>query len=90
MKKPKTNNPKSRPNSKAAGALSAGPTRPGGKLGLIIQHLEKKTGATADELAEAAGWQKHSILGALSRLRARGFAMRRDEQGNRKAYRLER
>ena len=90
MKKPKTNNPQSRRNIPGAGASNAGPTRPGGKLGLIIQHLERKAGATADELAEAAGWQKHSILGALSRLRARGFAMRRDEQGSRKAYRLER
>lgn len=90
MKKPKTNNPQSRRNIPVAGASNADLTRPGGKLGLIIQHLERKAGATADELAEAVGWQKHSILGALSRLRSRGFAMRRNEQGNRKAYRLER
>jgi hypothetical protein len=90
MKKPKTNNPQSRRSIPVAGASNAGPTRPGGKLGLIIQHLGRKAGATADELAEVVGWQKHSILGTLSRLRARGFAVRCDKQGNRKTYRLER
>jgi hypothetical protein len=36
------------------------------------------------------GWQKHSVLGALSRLRARGSTVRLDEVDGRKAYRIER
>ena len=63
--------------------------RPGGKLGVIIDRLAAKTGATADELVAATGWQRHSVLGALSRLRARGFAMRFDANADRKAYRLD-
>jgi len=63
--------------------------RPGGKLGVIIDRLAAKSGATADELVEATGWQRHSVLGALSRLRARGFAMRFDADADRKAYRLD-
>jgi hypothetical protein len=63
--------------------------RPGGKLGLIIDRLAAKRGATADELVTATGWQRHSVLGALSRLRARGFALRLDTEGDRKTYRLE-
>lgn len=63
--------------------------RPGGKLGVIINRLATKTGATADELVVATGWQRHSVLGALSRLRARGFAMRFDANADRKAYRLD-
>jgi hypothetical protein len=91
MKKSTKNNPRSRRGSPAATPSSlAGPIQPGGKLGLIIQHLERKAGATADELADATGWQKHSVLGALSRLRARGFNMRLEAQGSRKAYRLDR
>ena len=79
------------PNASAAATANlAVSTRPGGKLGVIIQRLERKAGATADELAEATGWQKHSVLGALSRLRTRGFAMRLEAQGSRKAYRLDR
>jgi hypothetical protein len=45
------------------------PPRPDGKLGQIVDRLGAATGATADELADATGWQKHSVLGALSRLR---------------------
>jgi transcription initiation factor IIE alpha subunit len=68
---------------------SEAPKRPGGKLGLIVEHLEAETGATADELAEATGWRRNTVLGALSRLRARGFAMHLATEGDRKAYRLE-
>ncbi len=63
--------------------------RPSGKLGIIIDHLTAKSGATADELVAATGWQRHSVLGALSRLRSRGFAMQLDVHANRKAYRLD-
>jgi hypothetical protein len=70
-------------------ALVPSPPRPGGKLGLLVERLSAKTGATADELVEATGWQRHSVLGALSKLKARGFAMRLDQQAGRKAYRLD-
>ncbi len=68
---------------------SESPKRPGGKLGLIVERLKVETGATADELAEATGWRRNTVLGALSRLRARGFAMQLATEGDRKAYRLE-
>mgnify|MGYP000255748405 CR=1 FL=1 len=61
--------------------------RPGGKLGVIIDRVTAKNGATADELVAATGWQRHSVLGALSRLRSRGFAMQFDAHADRKAYR---
>ena len=62
--------------------------RPGGKLGLILDRLEDKTGATLAELVDATGWQKHSVHGALSRLRTSGFAIRLEAGEGRKAYRL--
>ena len=65
------------------------PARPGGKLGLIMDRLAGKTGATAEDLIAATGWQKHSVLGGLSKLRARGFALRREERAGRTTYRLE-
>jgi len=71
-------------------AAQAPPTlRPGGKLGVIIDRLAGKNGATADELVAATGWQRHSVLGALSRLKSRGFAMRLDAHADRKTYRLD-
>lgn len=64
----------------------AQPARPGGKLGLIIDRLTSSAGATANELAECAEWQKHSVLGALSRLRASGFTAQLETRGERRAY----
>ena len=62
--------------------------RPGGKLGNILGRVEAKNGATAEELVSATGWQRHSVLGALSRLKTRGFAIQLDAKADRKAYRL--
>jgi hypothetical protein len=91
MKQARSNSPTARQNNPASVAPGPdSPSRPSGKVGLIIQHLERKAGATVGELAEAAGWKGNSVRGALSRLRAQGFAMTRDTQGSRKAYRLDR
>ena len=62
--------------------------RPGGKLGLILDRLERTAGATIDELVDATGWQKHSVHGALSRLRTRGNDIQLEATKGRKAYRL--
>ena len=61
---------------------------PAGKLGSILKRVEAKTGATLNELREATGWQPHTVRGALSRLRARGFAILRHVEGGRSSYRL--
>jgi biotin operon repressor len=54
-------------------------------------HHGKRHGAdSADELAKATGWQRHTVLGALSRLRSRGFEMQLRDQDGKKAYRLDR
>lgn len=63
--------------------------RPGGKLGLILDRLASEAGATADELVEITGWKKNTVLGALSRLRTRGFDARLKTESDRRAYRLE-
>src|SRR5689334_12314907 len=49
--------------------------RPDGKLGLMVDLLARQDGASADELVTETGWQRHSVRGALSRLRTRGFRM---------------
>lgn len=69
-------------------AAPASAPRPGGKLGLIVDHLSAKSGATADELVKATGWQRHSVLGALSKLKSHGFEFDLDIAAGRKAYRL--
>ena len=73
-------------NNNVKGAKSA--EFPAGKLGLILDRLANKGGATVDDLVKATGWQKHSVHGALSRLRTRGFAIRLETVNDQKAYRL--
>ncbi len=62
--------------------------RPGGKLGLILDRLERTAGATIDDFVDATGWQKHSVHGALSRLRSGGYAISLEAKEGRTAYRL--
>ena len=81
----RSNSLRRRSQATAAKGLVA---RPGGKLGLILARISRQNGATADELVKATGWQRPSVLAALSRLNARGFALRLDTQSERKAYRL--
>ena len=54
----------------------------------IIALLKRPQGAAIAELQKVTGWQKHSVHGALSRLRTRGFAIRLEAKEGRKAYRL--
>ncbi len=88
---PNKTRPRTRAKKKSAAASaqkSDAAKRPGGKLGLILDRLGRKTGATIDELVDATGWQKHSVHGVLSRLRSGGFAIRLEAKEGRKAYRL--
>ena len=63
--------------------------RSSGKLGQILKLLERKSGATIDALSKLTGWQKHSVHGALSKLRKRGFDIRFEAASkNRMVYRL--
>ena len=88
--KVRSNSSRKTADSWAPEAAKAPPTpRPGGKLGVIVDRLAGKNGATADELVAATGWQRHSVLGALSRLRSRGFTMQLNAHTDRKAYRLD-
>lgn len=51
---------------KAEGKKSAPSARQGTKQSLLIGLLKRKTGATIDEIAQATGWQAHSVRGAIS------------------------
>ena len=83
--------PRTRAKKKSTAASAQNPTavkRPGGKFCLILERLEAKKGATIDDLVTATGWQKHSVHGALSRLRTGGFTIRHEAVGGRTAYSL--
>ena len=91
LKTPNKTRPHTRAKKKGAvtsAQASDAARRPSGKLGLIVDRLERTAGATIEELVDATGWQKHSVHGALSRLRSAGFAIRLELAVGRQAYRL--
>lgn len=64
------------------------PERPGGKLGLLLDAVARRKGATLDELTTASGCLPHTTRAALTRLRQRGFDVRLATTSGRKAYHL--
>ena len=47
-------------------ADEAGRPDPKGKLGILVALLRRPGGATIKDLAEATGWQDHSVRGAIA------------------------
>ncbi len=47
-------------------APAARKTRDGSKQAMLIEMLKRPEGATAEQIAEATGWQKHTIRGAIA------------------------
>jgi hypothetical protein len=68
---------------------TATPARPNGKLGQLVERLETADGATLAELSTLTNWRPHTVRAALTRLRQRGFKIRLEARGDRKAYRLD-
>jgi len=67
-----------------------GPKAPSGKLATLLNRIGQPDGATIGELADATGWQAHTIRAAFSRLRQRGFPITLvTGSDDRKAYRLD-
>lgn len=41
-------------------------TRPGTKQATMIEMMRRPSGSTIEEIAEATGWQRHTVRGAIS------------------------
>ena len=74
-------------NKSKAGAESAAyadispPTpRKDSKIGKVIALLERKEGATLDEMTKATGWQSHSVRAALTGLKKKGHVIVRSKR----------
>ncbi len=46
--------------------LPASNKQPSSKSGLVLRALQRKSGATMEELSKLTGWQAHSVRGFLS------------------------
>tara|TARA_B100001057_G_C22219423_1_gene707696 strand:- start:211 stop:519 length:309 start_codon:yes stop_codon:yes gene_type:complete len=58
------------------------------KIGNVIALLERKEGATLEEMTEATGWQKHTTRAAMTGLRKKGHEITRDKRGDVTCYRI--
>ncbi len=66
-KKTRPASPKAgKPKPSATNAPPVPPARAGTKQALLIDLLQRKNGASIDELVKATGWQPHSVRGAIS------------------------
>jgi hypothetical protein len=63
----------------------------GSKRAQIIALMQRKSGATLDEMVEATGWLPHTTRAALTGLRHKAFDITKSkEKGNKTVYRLSR
>jgi hypothetical protein len=64
-KRPRRHEGRSTANVKPAGEAATGP-REGSKQALLLELLNRKGGASLEEMVTATGWQAHSVRGAIS------------------------
>ena len=58
------------------------------KIGKVIALLERKEGATLDEMVAATGWLPHTTRAALTGLKKKGHTIKRDKRGDMTCYRI--
>jgi hypothetical protein len=61
-----------------------------GKLGILLTLLQREEGATIFDMAEATGWQFHSVRGAMagSIKKKLGLTITSAKPGNERIYRI--
>lgn len=60
--------------------------REGSKAATLLEMLQRKDGATLDEMTERTGWQSHSVRAAMTGLRKKGHAIEKRVVGNTTAW----
>lgn len=70
-------------------APAAVPAPPKSKLQILLDLLQREDGATIFEMAEATGWQFHSVRGAMagSIKKKLGLEITSEKPGNERIYR---
>lgn len=56
------------------------------KIGKVIALLERKEGATLDEMIDATDWLPHTVRAALTGLKKKGHRIERDKRGDTTCY----
>lgn len=62
------------------------PLREGSTAATLLEMLQRKDGATLDEMTERTGWQAHSVRAAMTGLRKKGHVIDKRATGNTTAW----
>jgi hypothetical protein len=86
---PEAKRPGKKGEQRKAPQAESGEGRGGSKRAQIIALMQRKTGATLDEMVEATGWLPHTTRAALTGLRHSGFDIAKTkEKGGKTVYRV--
>jgi hypothetical protein len=67
----------------------APPKAPAGKLGVLVGLLQHPDGVSLDQMAQATGWQRHSVRGALAgAIKHAGFTVVSEKTEAGRRYRI--
>jgi len=66
----------------------SGAATPTTKIATVLSLLQRRGGATLDEIVEATGWLPHTTRAALTGLRKKGHAIARERRDNVSCYRV--
>lgn len=58
------------------------------KIGKVVSLLQRKQGATLDEMIKTTGWQPHTTRAALTGLKKKGHTIAREQRGDATCYRI--
>lgn len=56
--------------------------REGSKAATLLEMLQRKDGASLDEMTERTGWQPHTVRAAMTGLRQKGYVIDKRPSGN--------
>ena len=79
------------PQKSAKSKEDAGAPREGSKTARVVAMLQRKNGATLDEIMEAMGWQKHTVRGFMAgAMKKAGYRVESFKpEGGQRTYRLQ-
>ena len=60
--------------------------REGSKASALLEMLQRKDGATLEEMTERTGWQSHTVRAAMTGLRKKGHVIEKRAVGNTTAW----
>jgi hypothetical protein len=69
-------------------AIATASAKPATKIAIVIDLMQRKGGATLEEMMTATGWLPHSTRAVLSGLRKKGYELAKTKRGDSTSYNI--